>query len=199
MTLTLFHSPRSRSSSFIWLLEELGVSYELKIVDIRRGDGSGSLDPANPQPHGKVPAILHDGVLVHEQTAICLYLTDAFPKAGLGPVVGDKRRGPYVTWLSYYSGVIEPAFFSKFMKIEVPRGSAGWVDATEVMAHVAATLQKSPYLTGDSFTSVDLLVGGTFNLFWQSPNMIRTPAIEAYVKRCMDRPARLAAEKKDNG
>ena len=70
MTLTLIHSPRSRSTGFIWLLEELGAPYDIRRVTIRRAGGEAGLAPANPHPHGKVPALLHDGVLIHEQAAI---------------------------------------------------------------------------------------------------------------------------------
>lgn len=199
MTLTLIHSPKTRSSSFVWLLEELGADYELKKVTIRRAGGEEGLDPSNPHPHGKVPALIHDGVLIHEQVAIALYLTDLFPKAGLGPVVGDPKRGPYLTWLAYYAGVIEPAFMSKFMNMPVPRGTAGWVVVEEVVAHVEATLKDRPYLTGDAFTAADLIVGGTFAMFGQSPMMPKSDIIAAYAARCVARTARERAQAKDDG
>jgi glutathione S-transferase len=112
--ITLFHAPKSRSSRMIFLLEELQVPYEIKLVTIRRRDGSGALDPANPHPHGKVPTISDDGTVVFESPAIALYLTDQYPKNHLGPLVGEPERGDYLTWLSYYSGVLEPAIVSKF-------------------------------------------------------------------------------------
>lgn len=199
MTLTLVHSPRTRSSSFLWLLEELEAPYDLKVVSIRRGDGSGGLDPDNPHPHGKVPALVHDGALVHEQVAIALYLTDLFPKNGLGPVVGDPKRGPYLTWLAYYAGVAEPSFMSAFMKAEVPRGAAGWVAVDEMMAHIAGTLGKQPYLLGDKFSAADILFGGTFNLFAQSPILPKSDVIEAYAARCISRPAHRRAMERDGG
>ncbi|HKU53991.1 MAG TPA: glutathione S-transferase, partial [Rhizomicrobium sp.] len=144
--ITLYHAPRSRSSRFIFLLEELGAPYDLKEVNIRRGDGSGALDPANPHPHGKVPVIQDGDTLVYESIAIALYLTDKFPAAGIGPVAGDPKRGAYLTWLAYYAGVMEPAWMSAFMKWEVPRGTAGWVKTDEVMELVNATLSKGPYI-----------------------------------------------------
>ena len=110
--LTLYQFPKSRSDSIVWLLEELGVPYETKTVNIRRADGTGERDPANPHPHGKVPVIDHDGVVVFESPAIALYLTDAFPENGIGPVVGDPKRGAYLSWLAYYGDVMEPAFVS---------------------------------------------------------------------------------------
>jgi glutathione S-transferase len=199
MTLTLIHSPRSRSSSFLWLLEELDAPYELKTVSIRRGDGSGGADPRNPHPHGKVPALIHDGALIHEQVAIALYLTDLFPKNGLGPVVGDPKRGPYLTWLAYYAGVAEPAFMSAFMKMDVPRGSAGWVPVAELIGHIEDALKNQPFLLGDKFSAADILFGGTFNLFAENPIMPKSDIIRAYATRCIDRPAHQRAMAKDGG
>src|SRR6185437_14989104 len=100
--ITLFHAPRSRSSRFIFLLEELGVPYEIKPVSIRRGDGSGALDAANPHPHGKVPVIRDGETTVFESAAVALYLTDKFPQAGIGPAINDPKRGAYLSWLAYY-------------------------------------------------------------------------------------------------
>ena len=82
--ITFYHSPASRSSTFVWLLEELGIDYSLIYCDIKRRSGTGSADPKNVHPEKRVPALLHDGRLVTEQMAIALYLTDAFPEAGSG-------------------------------------------------------------------------------------------------------------------
>ena len=111
--ITLYHRPKTRSSRFIFLLEELGAPYEIRPVTLASADGSSAADPANPHPHGKVPAISDDGVTVIESAAITLYLTDKFPKNGIGPAIGDPARGPYLTWLAYYAGVLEPASASR--------------------------------------------------------------------------------------
>lgn len=197
--ITLYHAPRSRSSRFIWLLEELGVPYELELVTIRRGDGSGSIDEANPHPHGKVPVLHDDGVTVFESIAVALYLTDQYPQAGLGAPVGDPDRGTYLTWLAYYAGVLEPAFVSKLMGMAVPRGTAGWVGADEAMEHVSTRLAAHPYLVGERFTAADVLYASTFALFLGSPALPETPVLRAYVNRCTARTAYVHAAAKDNG
>src|ERR1700678_3233178 len=133
--ITLYHRTKTRSSRFIFLLEELGAPYQIKHVVTRTAQG-GEPDPANPHPHGKVPAISDDGEVVFESPAIVLYLTDKFPKNGLGPQVGEKKRGTYVSLLAYYGGVLEPAFMSKFMNVAVPRPTAGWVEGEEAMGFV---------------------------------------------------------------
>ena len=197
--LTLVHAPRSRSSGFLWLLEEAGAPYEIQYVSIRRGDGSGQLDPANPHPHGKVPVLKDDSTIVFEQTAIALYVADKFPKAQLAPAASDPARGQFLTMLSYYSGVIEPAFTSKFMNISVPRGTAGWVSSDEAMDFINARLAAQPYIAGQQFTAADVLYAGAFALFMGSPLLAdkKTRALEDYVARCTARPARARAMAKD--
>lgn len=195
--ITLYHYPQTRSSRFIFLLEELGAPYELKTVTLRRSDGTGEKDPTNPHPHGKVPAISDDGEVVFESSAIVLYLTDKFPKAGLGPQVGDKTRGAYLSILAYYGSVLEPAFMSKFMKVAVPRGTAGWVEIEEAMPFLVETLEKGPYLLGEKFSGADVLYATTFGMFGPSPLLPKSPVIDAYVKRCLDRPAYARSLEKD--
>ena len=195
----LYHAPRSRSSRFIFLLEELGAPYEIAQVSIRRGDGSGALDTDNPHPHGKVPVIRDGDTVVYESAAIALYLTDRFPAAGIGPVIGDPKRGAYLTWLAYYAGVMEPAWVSAFMKSDVPRGTAGWVKTDEVMALVNTTLEKSPYILGEKFSAADILIGTTFQLFLGSPLLPKTDLQQAYVQRVIERPAYARAQARENG
>ena len=197
--ITLFHRPKTRSSRFIFLLEELGAPYEIKLVNTLTRDGTGAVDPGNPHPHGKVPAISDDGEIVFESPAIALYLTDKFPKNGLGPVVGQPGRGTYLSLLAYYTGVLEPAFMSKFMNVEVPVGTAGWVAVEKAMPFIIQTLSRGPYILGEKFSAADVLYGTTFAMFGASPMLPKSPVIEAYVKRCLDRPACARAQAKDNG
>jgi glutathione S-transferase len=195
--LTLYHQPKTRSSRFIFLLEELGAPYEIKTVTVLRADGSGARDAANPHPHGKVPAISDDGALVFESSAIALYLTDKFPKNGIGPLVGDPKRGAYLSWLAYYSGVMEPAWTMRFLNVQTPRGTAGWAPAEEVMNFTFKTLEAGPYILGDKFSAVDILIGTTFAMFMGGPTLPKTPLLEAYVKRVVERPACARAAARD--
>ena len=196
--ITLFHRPRTRSSRFIFLLEELEAPYQVKLVTTRTADGTGAVDPANPHPHGKVPAIIDDGILVFESPAIALYLTDKYPLQRLGPVIGDHDRGAYLSWLCYYSGVLEPAFISRFMNIE-PRGTAGWVPVEEAILAVTNALTPGPYMLGERFSAVDVLYGTTFAMFAKSPMMPKSAVIDEYVKRIVARPAFARAQARDGG
>jgi glutathione S-transferase len=197
--LTLVHSPRSRSSGVLWMLEESGQPYEVDYVTIRRGDGSGAIDPKNPHPHGKVPVLRDDAQVVFEQAAIALYLADKFPAARLGPMTDDPGRGTFVTILAYYCGVVEPAFVSRFLNVSVPRGTAGWVDTDEVMDVIDARLAADPYIAGKSFTVADVLYAGAFALFMNSPLLgaKKTPQLEQYVARCVSRPAYARSQARD--
>ena len=99
--LTLYHSPQTRSSRIIWLLEEADAEYEIKYVTIPRMDGTGGPDPKNPHPDKKVPLLVHEGEMIWESAAIALYVADLFPNARLAPRPGEKGRGTYVSWLAY--------------------------------------------------------------------------------------------------
>jgi glutathione S-transferase len=197
--ITLFHHPGTRSSRFIFLLEELEAPYEIRLVGIRKRDGTGGVDPANPHPHGKVPAISDDGEIVFESPAIALYLTDRFPRNRLGPLAGERGRGAYLSWLAYYTGVLEPAFMSRFMNVEVPRGTAGWVPVEEAMAAVSARLGQGPYLLGERFSAADVLYGTTFAMFAQTPLMAKSEVITDYVGRITRRPAFQRAQLREGG
>jgi len=115
--LKFYHAPWSRSSNVLWLMEELGVPYEIEQVDIRAGVPESY---RAIQPNKKVPAISHDGVIITERAAISIYLADAFPQAGLAPKIGDKDRAAYLTWLVYADSVFDPAVALHTLKVEVP-------------------------------------------------------------------------------
>ena len=194
--LTLYHAPRSRSSRIVWLLEELGADYEIRYVDIPRRDGSGGPDPSNPHPDKKVPALVHDGSLVTESAAICLYLTDLHPQAQIGPVVGDPRRGAYLTWLAYYAGVIEPVVSIEFARLGdndvLARTFRG---LKEMNDRVREALERSPYLLGHAFSSADLLVGSLGHF---ARDMLPSgEPVDAYLARLNARPALARALAKD--
>jgi glutathione S-transferase len=192
--LTLYHAPRSRSSRMLWLLEEIGEPYAVEYVTIRRADGSGARDPRNPHPDRKVPALRHDGRLVTESAAICLYLSDAFPRARLGPGAGDAQRADYLTWLFYYPGVIEPVVIAK------ARGSTD-SDPSEKEAYDAmesrlrAALERGPYLLGAAFSTADILLASVFQ--WGRQLMPQGEPFDAYLARLSARPALQRATQKD--
>jgi glutathione S-transferase len=194
--LTLFHAPQSRSSRFLWLLDELGADYEICYVDIPRMDGSGATDPSNPHPDKKVPALVHDGAVVTESAAIALYLTDLHPEAGIGPVVGDAQRGAYLSWLAYYAGVIEPVVTIEFAKLgDHAVFARTFRGLKEMNDRLRDALERSPYLLGDAFSAADLLVG-SLGQFAREMLPAGDP-VDAWLAQLNARPALARALAKD--
>ncbi len=190
--LTLYHSPQSRSSRFLWLLEELGQPYEVEYVTIRRGDGQGEADARNPHPQGKVPAVMHDGRLVWESGAIATYLADAFPEAGLAPRPGDPDRADYLAWMFFYASEVETNMMIKFLNVADERVSRMY---DLMIERFDGQLQKSPYIAGERFTAADVLFGSAVE--WGAGMLPKTPAFDAYLERLKARPAYLRAQARE--
>lgn len=154
--LTLFHSPRSRSSRIVTLLRELDAvdKVAIEIVDITRGDGSGRKDLKNPHPEGKVPLLVHDDVVIWESIAIIQYLTDLFPDKKMAPVAGDPQRGRYLSWLAWYAGVVEPVLIMQAAGLSHPFVDFTFRSPAEMAARLETALKDSPYLMGERYTAV---------------------------------------------
>jgi len=192
--LTLFHAPWSRSGRLVWLLEEIGADYEIRYCSIARQDGSGGRDPANPHPDGKVPALMHGDVLVTECLAVALYLTERFPDAGLGAAIGSPERGAFLTWLAWTAGELEPALWSR-MAGTADQDAYARARYDAAIARLLGALEAGPYLMGDRFTAVDVMVGST--LGWARQHVPESAAIDAYLARVGDRAANKRACAKD--
>ena len=195
--IVLFHSPNSRSSGTLVLLEELGAPYELRVLNMQAGE---QRQPAYlaVNPMGKVPAILHGDVLVTEQVAIYLYLADLFPDAGLTPAVGDRRRGPYLRWMAFYASCFEPAVVDKAMKREPAAASMSpYGDFETVMATVNAQLETGPFILGQDFSVADVLWGSALRWTTMFGLVPETAAIKAYIERTTTRPAFLRVGERD--
>ena len=193
--LTLFHAPQSRSGRIVWLLEEIGADYDIVYVDIFRAMTlTGARDPANLHPDGKVPALLHDEALVSESAAVALYLTDLHPEANLGASVGSPDRAAYLTWLAWTAGEMEPAFWSRISgAAESDPNAKARFDA--VIARLLTALATGPYLMGDRFTAVDVMIASA--LAWGREYVPESALIDAYLERALNRPANARAAAKD--
>jgi glutathione S-transferase len=194
--LTLYHSPQSRSTRILWLLEEAGADYRIEYVTIPRMDGSGGPDPKNPHPEKKVPYLVHDGEGVWESAAIALYIGDLYPKAGLAPQPGEKGRGTYVSWLFYYAGVIEPVVHFLFLGLGDHEGlKRTFRGKAEMDARILGALKAHDYIAGDAFSAADILINGLGQF---ARDMLPEGAIvDAYLERCSKRPALARAIEKD--
>ena len=192
--LTLYHSPRPRSSRIVRLIDELDIWSEVDIrtVGITHNDGTGGHDPKNPHPEGKVPLLVHDGIEIWESNAIILYLTDLFPKAGMGPVAGDPQRGRYLSWLAWYGNVVEPVIVFGAAKLAHPVLDVTFRGVPEMTARLAGALEDSPFLMGERFTAADLLLVSPFTWF---PDAAPRPSGD----QGLDRAVRGSAIGEENG
>lgn len=184
---TLYHAPMSRSSSILALVRELDPTIDVQTVTVRRPDGSGGPDPKNPHPEGRVPYLVDGAEHLRERGAIVLYLTDKYPDAGLAPKVGEPGRGAYLTWLSYYQGVMEPVFIMTMLDQATPESIRAYGSFDDVIASLDHALQKGPYLLGTHYSAADLLCTSPFQ--WM-PHMVPDNArIRDWVARCSERPS----------
>lgn len=187
--LTLYHAPFSRSTSILALIEEMGIADRIDVqeVTVARPDGTGGPDPRNPHPEGKVPYLTNGADHVRERGAIIAYLTDIFPEAGLGRPVGHSQRGAFLSWLFYYQGIMEPVLVLDRAKVEHPVVHATFRGLDAVLARLSEALDGRPYLLGECFSAVDLLLSSPFQ--WLPDAMPEDPSVQAWIRRCADRPA----------
>lgn len=197
-SLTLYHAAPSRSSIAHWMLEEIGQPYELHLLDLKKGENREA-KYLSINPMGKVPALKHGDVIITEAAAICCYLADAFPQAGLAPPIGDTRRGAYLKWLFFGPSCVEPAVTDKaFRRAEAPpRGTLGYGDYDTVMNVLADAVRAGPYLLGQQFTAADVVIGSGLRWGMAFKLIPERPEFTAYTARLAARPACKRAQTKD--
>ena len=194
---TLFHSPNTRSSGALILLEELGADYTLHVLNMKAGEQRGS-EYLAINPMGKVPAIQHGDALVTEQCAVFLYLADLYPEAGLAPPIGDPLRGPYLRWIVYYGSCFEPAVVDRALKREPPPPAMSpYGDYDTMLNTLTDQLGKGPYLLGDRMTAADVLWGTALAWTTRFGIVPLLPVIKAYTERMGARPAVARVKEKD--
>jgi glutathione S-transferase len=184
---TLYHSPNSRSDTVAALVRLLGADIEIREVTITRNDGSGAPDADNPHPEKKVPYLVDGAEHVRERGAIIVYLTDKYPEAGLGPLPGEPGRGAYLSWLSYYQGVMEPVLVLQWTGITHPALMATFRDYEAVVARLAEALEQGPFLLGENFSAADMLCSSPF--LWMPSFTPDHAGIRDWVARCAARMA----------
>jgi glutathione S-transferase len=158
--LVFYTNPMSRGRVVRWMLEEVGQPYRTEILGY--GTSMKSPDYLAINPMGKVPAITHGGVAVTETGAICAYLADAFPEAGLAPTLGDKARGPYLRWMFYAAGPVEAAVTNKSLGVEPPverRPMIGYGCYEDVLNTLERAVYETDYVAGGRFTAADVYFG----------------------------------------
>ena len=195
----LYWAPRSRAFSALWLMEETGQPYERVLVDIAAG-AQRKPEYLAINPMGKVPALSDGDATLAEAAAICAYVAERFPEAKLAPALGDPLRAKYLYWLFFSPGCIEPAMVQIATKIEMNSVAAGWGDAQRVFDVLDAALMKGPWILGANFSAADIAVGSALNFAVRLFKMVPSrPSFDAYIARCVARPAFQFAEKLTSG
>ncbi len=195
--LTFYTNPMSRGRIARWMLEETGASYETQVLDYASTMKQQPYLSINPM--GKVPAIRHGDKVVTECAAICAYLADAFPDAGLAPPTDD--RADYYRWLFYAAGPVEQAVTNKAMGM-TPTAEQGRMVGYGSFDQMVDVLEKAvserDYVAGDRFTAADVYFGSQLGWGLQFGTLPKRPAFETYVARLHARPAYQRANEKDN-
>jgi len=191
----LYWSPRSRSFSSLWLLEEAGLPYERVLTDITSG-AQKKPEFLQVNPMGKVPALRDGEAVLGEAAAICAYIADRYPETKLAPAASDPRRARYLQWLFFGPSCIEPALIQIFTKLDVPSSTAAWGSAKQVFDVLDSALAKGPWIIGEEFSAADIVIGSGLNFAIRAFKMVPSrPSFDAYLQRCTERPAFQRAEK----
>ncbi len=195
--LILYTNPMSRGRIARWMLEEVGVPYRREILTF--GGTIKSPDYLRVNPMGKVPTLIHGDKVITECAAICAYMADAFPQAGLAPP--QRERADYYRWLFFAAGPLEAAVSNRALGFKVPDDKQvmiGYGRYEDVIDTLDDALSNRTYIAGSSFTAADVYLGS--HLMWgmHFGSFEKRPAFEAYVGRIHDRPAHLRATELDD-
>ena len=197
--LIFYTNPMSRGRIVRWMLEEVGQPYRTELLDY--GSTMKGPEYLAINPMGKVPAIKHGETVVTECGAICAYLADAFPAAGLAPPLGDRRRGPYFRWMFFAAGPLEAAVTNRSLGVEIAperRRMVGYGSYEEVMDALELALVDGDYILGDQFSAADVYFGAHIGWGLQFKSIEARPALAAYSARLQSRPAALRAAQIDD-
>lgn len=193
--ITLYHAPLSRSVRIVWLLEELGLPYELR---------AATLEPPAPRPFaqktpsGKVPTIEDDGMAMFESGAILEYVLEKYGNGRLAPPVGSPLRGPFLQWVHFAEATLFPglgniAWHTRFKQdAETVAGAVAdyraWTEAG--LDALERQLTGKQFVLGAEFSGADVMLGYTL-LVAKAFGVLseRHPAVNAYLARLTERPA----------
>lgn len=195
--LIFYTNPMSRGRIIRWMLEEVGAEYDVKPVAYGEEMKSAPFTDINPM--GKVPAIQHKGQIVTECAAICAYLADAFPEAGLAPVMSDRAN--YYRWMFFAAGPVEAAVTNSamgFVPKDEQKQMAGYGDKDTTLNTLAHAVSANEFVAGQDFTAADVYVGAQIAWGLQFGTIEKRPEFEAYVAKLLQRPAYMRATELDD-
>lgn len=195
--ITFYTNPMSRGRIVRWMLEEVGEPYDTEVLEYGTTIKSPEYLAVNPM--GKVPTIRHLGRVVTECAAICAYLADTFPAAGLAPPVGS--RADYYRWLFFFAGPVESAVVNRSLGFEVPeerQAMAGYGNFDLVVDTIDRYLAVTEFVAGDRFTAADVYCGAQIGWGLQFGTLEPRPAFTGYWERVSARPAHQRANELDD-
>ncbi len=197
MTLTLYTNPMSRGRIARWMLEEVGAQYETIVLAYDTTMKAEAYRTINPM--AKVPALVHDGKTITECAAICAYLADAFPDAGLAPRADE--RADYYRWLFYAAGPVEAATGNRALGV-VPDAAQqrmiGYGSFDAVVDVLEQAVAAHTYIAGERFTAADVYVGSQVIWGMQFGWLPKRPTFAAYAARLTERPSYVRAAELDD-
>lgn len=197
MSVTLFHHPFSRAANVVWMLEEVGVDYQLRFVDLMKGEQKEK-DVVALNPMGKLPVLTDGDVVVTESAAIGLYLADRYAYGKLAPRVDDPNRGAYLRWSFFAPSVIEPGAMAKAAGWTFKESQAGWGGYETLLSTMESAVQKGPFILGETFSMADVIFGGTLRYMLMTKMVEARPTFLAYTERLAARPALQRATARNN-
>lgn len=197
MSLVLYHHPFSRAATILWMLEEVGVSYELRFVDLLAGAHKAP-ELLQLNPMGKLPILTDGDQVVTEVAAIGMYLADRYALGRLAPNPDDPLRGTYLRWSLFAPSVIEPGAMAKMNNWQAKPSQAGWGTHEAMLEAIESAIRNRDYLLGDSFSMADAIFGGTVRYMLRFKMLEPTPTLTAYAERLAARPALQRADARNS-
>ena len=193
MSIVLYHHPYSRAGGVVWMLEEVGVPYEVRPVGIMKGAHKApELVALNPM--GKLPILTDGDTVVTESAAIALYLADRYAYGRLAPRVDDSARATYLRWSLFAPSVIEPGSMAKQAGWAYKESQAGWGMYDAMLKSIESAIADRAYVLGETFSMADIIFGGTLRFMLTFKMIEARPSFTAYADGLAQRPALQKAE-----
>ena len=186
--ITLYHSPASRAFTAYWMLEVLGLPFEVRSIAIRKGEQK-SPEYLKLNPAGKVPTLTDGPVVVSENPAIAIYLADRYSYGQLAPKIEDPDRGAYLKWMVYATAVVDPVAFLHRQGVEVSGFSASFGAFDDMVEVLSSVLMERKYLLGDRFSAADVVLGATVSFLLHRRVLPEHAALVDYNARLQTREA----------
>ncbi|MGE0173792.1 MAG: glutathione S-transferase family protein [Oligoflexales bacterium] len=185
-----YYNPMSRARMVHWMLEEVGAEYEIQLIDFEKREHK-SPEYLAVNPMGKIPAIVHKGRVITETPAICAYLADAFPHAGLAPAINSPERGTYYRWLFFGASCLEPTILDKLFSRPAPErpGALGYGTYEVTLGALEKALTPGPYILGSRFSAADLFLASEIGWGIAVNALEPIDFLKKYNTICTDRPA----------